>query len=109
MEFAWQLLYYVISIVHLIKNNLSEWILGWYLSDRKKCPSLNANNKFLAKSAIELAAMIRNKEITSYELVKACINRINEVSYLFNIFFFRHQKTDEKFIVFRLIKYLMLS
>lgn len=75
--------------MHLIKNTLSEWILGWYLGERKKCPSLNANNKFLTRSATELAAMIRNKEITSSELVKACINRINEVSIFIHVSFLK--------------------
>lgn len=94
VEFSWQLLYYVISLVHAMKNNLSEWILACYLGEGKKCPPLNANHAFLTKSAVELAAMIRNKEITSYELVKASIERINEVS---SYILFRARAFDSKF------------
>lgn len=79
-ELAWHLLFQVIAIAHLIKNFLLELILGWYLGERKTCPALK-QNKFLTKSAVDLAQMIRRKEITSTQLVQACIDRINEVRF----------------------------
>lgn len=80
IEFSWTLLFYFISLVLVIRDKLSEAILGWYLGDRKQCPPLSAENAILAKSAVDLAKMIRNGELTSYELVESCIKRLNEVS-----------------------------
>lgn len=76
---AKHLLFFVISIAHSVKNLLLEAVLGWYLGDRKLCPPLK-RDRFLMKSATDLAQMIRKKEITSTELVQATIDRINEVS-----------------------------
>lgn len=82
-ELAWHLLFQVIAIAHLIKNLWLELILGWYLGERKTCPALR-KNQFLLKSATDLAMMIRNQEITSTQLVRACIDRIKEVNSLLN-------------------------
>lgn len=85
-ELAWHLLFQVIAIAHLIKNFLLELILGWYLGERKTCPALKGDT-FLTKSAIDLAQMIRKRELTSTKLVQACINRIHDVSSVFGLLF----------------------
>ena len=57
--------------------------LEYYLGDRKKCPNLR-KDFFITKSAVELAELIRNKEITSYQVVNAYVNRIIEVNPVLN-------------------------
>lgn len=47
---------------------------------RQAIPDLEKRHAILAQSAVSLAAKIRNKELTSEELVTACIERIKAVS-----------------------------
>lgn len=58
--------------------------LRWYFGEKKTCPALSDEHQFLKKSATELAAAIRNGEITSTQLVTATIERIREVNGLLN-------------------------
>ena len=51
---------------------------------KKKCPPLK-KNFFVTKSAVEIASMIKNKELTSYEVVNGFINRIIEVLFRYNV------------------------
>lgn len=66
-------------MVLVLKDKLTEIVLGSYLGDKKACPSLTSANRFLEKSAVELARSIRSGEITSTQLVQAVIDRIKEV------------------------------
>lgn len=72
------MLFLFINIAHVVKNFLLDLTLGWYLGQRDRCPSLKENH-FLKKSAIDLAQMIRKREITSTQLILATIARIKEV------------------------------
>lgn len=63
----------------ILKDKLSEISLGWYFGDKKTCPPLKDEHKFLAKSATELASLIRNGQIKSMDLVQATIDRMKEV------------------------------
>lgn len=67
-------------MVLILRDKLSERFLEWYFGEKKSCPRLTEENSFLAKSAVELAAMIRRREISSTKLIQATINRINEVN-----------------------------
>lgn len=83
-DFSWKLLYYVISVVLIVKDQLIEMVLNWYFGDKKTCPALQDEQKFLTKSATELALAIRNGEITSTQLIEAIIKRIKEVNGVLN-------------------------
>ncbi|XP_031632192.1 fatty-acid amide hydrolase 2 isoform X2 [Contarinia nasturtii] len=83
-DFSWKLLYYIISMVLIIKDKITDIILEFYFGEKKTCPPLNSENSFLAKSAIELAALIRNRKVTSTQLVEATINRMKEVNDVLN-------------------------
>lgn len=84
-EFAWKALHYFVSLFLVLKDKTVEAALSWYFGAKETvCPPLNDANRFLSKSAVELAQMIRNGEITSYQLVDACIKRMNEVNKVLN-------------------------
>lgn len=82
-DFSWKLLFHLISMVLILKDKVSEIVLGWYLGEKKTCPPLTTENQFLSKSAVELAELIRNGELTSTKLVQAVIDRMNEVKKIF--------------------------
>lgn len=67
-----------VFLLHSLTDTLLELFFGWFWGERKVCPQLN-ENEFLMKSAVDLAEMIRQKKLTSYQLVKAYIDRIKEV------------------------------
>lgn len=67
-------------MVLTIKDKLSDIFLGWYFGEKKTCSPLSSKNIFLSKNAVELAALIRNRKITSTQLVEATINRMKEVN-----------------------------
>lgn len=84
-EFAWKALHYFVSLFLVLKDKAVEAALLWYFGEKKaECPPLSDDNQFLSKSAVELAQMIRNGEITSYKLVEACVKRMNEVNKVLN-------------------------
>lgn len=58
--------------------------LKWYFGEKKTCPTLHDEHKFLAKSATDMAVAIRNGDITSTQLIQATINRIREVNGFLN-------------------------
>lgn len=68
-----------LMLLWVVVDFILETFLGWYLGEKKSCPPLK-KDFFVAKSAVELAEMIRTRKITSYEVVKAVINRIQEVN-----------------------------
>lgn len=70
---------FIVAMVLLLKDKLTEIVLGVYLGDKKACPPLTSANRFLEKSAVDLAQAIRTREITSTQLVRAIIDRIKEV------------------------------
>lgn len=71
-------------MVLILRDTLTENILRWYLGEKKSCPPLSNENSFLAKSAVELAANIKNGEISATKLIQATINRMNEVNGVLN-------------------------
>lgn len=105
-EFAWHLLFIFINIVHIVKNLLLDLVLGWYLGQRQRCPALK-ENQYLKNSAIDLAQMIRNREITSTQLVKACTQRIKEVTSNFKAFLFVFVITIQQFFICNVGKWIV--
>lgn len=82
-SFAWTIFKNFLLLLWIIIDYVLEAFLGWYLGERKSCPPLK-KDFFVAKSAVELAEMIRTGKLSSYEIVKAYINRIQEVNPLLN-------------------------
>lgn len=73
------LIYFVRSVVDKVVNLFLEW----YLGEKKMCPVLR-KDFFITKSACEIAELIRNRDLTSYEVVNAYINRIIETNIILN-------------------------
>lgn len=82
-DMFWSLLVNFVYIIRLLVDKFVETVLEYYLSDRKKCPALK-KDFFVTKSAVEIAELIRNKDITSYQVVNAYINRIIETNPILN-------------------------
>lgn len=82
-DMFWSLLVNFIYILRLLVDKIVETALEYYLGERKRCPQLK-KDFFVTKSAVEIAEMIRNKDITSYQVVNAYINRIIETNPVLN-------------------------
>ncbi|KAJ2941072.1 hypothetical protein O0L34_g10304 [Tuta absoluta] len=69
--------------------SLYDWfvdlVFGWFWEgSRQRIPDLEEKHRMLVESAVALAARIRSKQLTSVELVQACIERIQVVNPLLN-------------------------
>lgn len=73
----------LVLLLWIFVDFVLELLLGWYWGQKKFCPPLT-KNYFIAQSAVELAEMIHTRKITSYEIVKAYIERMQEVNPLLN-------------------------
>ncbi|XP_030373856.1 fatty-acid amide hydrolase 2 [Scaptodrosophila lebanonensis] len=83
MSFSWStVLEALIYIVHIISDRLLEIILGWYLGQRKSVatPLSLEQQSIVTKSAVELAQLIREKKLKSYDICKAYCDRIETVN-----------------------------
>lgn len=79
----WSLLTNFVYIIRLLVDKLVDTALEWYLGEKRVCPNLR-KDFFITKSAVEIAEMIRNKEISVYNVVNAYINRIIETNPVIN-------------------------
>lgn len=70
-------------IIRLLVDKIVDTSLEYYLGDKKKCPDMK-KDFFVTKSAVEIAELIRNKEISVYQVVNAYINRIIETNPILN-------------------------
>ena len=77
---AWSRLGFTLRVLLDVVSDVSFRLL--YCNSRKGLPPVT--NRLLLLSATELAAKIRKQEITSEQLVEACIERILEVNSLIN-------------------------
>ncbi|XP_053611013.1 fatty-acid amide hydrolase 2-A-like [Plodia interpunctella] len=80
----------------LLFRSILDWVIDlvfsfYWESKRQPIPALDKRHSLLAESAVTLAAKIRNKELTSEELVNICIERIKLVNPILNAV------TDERF------------
>lgn len=70
-------------IIRLLVDKIVDTVLEYYLSDKKKCPDMR-KDFFVTKSAVEIAELIKKKEISVYQVVNAYINRIIETNPILN-------------------------
>ncbi|CAH0694445.1 unnamed protein product [Spodoptera exigua] len=69
-----------------------DMVYGYFWEGKRKpIPALEKRHAILTESAVTLAAKIRNKELKSGDLVKACIERIQQVNPVINAV------TDERY------------
>lgn len=73
----------VLIAVHFFIDFLLETVLNFLLGPAQKCPPL-IKNKFITKAAIEIAADIRENKLSTYDVVKAYIDRLIEVNKVLN-------------------------
>ncbi|KAG4074919.1 hypothetical protein HA402_009344 [Bradysia odoriphaga] len=69
---------------HLVKDFLLNLFCKWYWTNQPLCPPLTREESFLTLSAVDLARMIRTKELSSYKLVESYINRMNKINPVLN-------------------------
>lgn len=78
-DMAISLLKNIFVIIHILIDRAVEYVLNWYWNERKNCVELR-ENFFITKSATDIADIIRRRELTVYHVVKAYIDRTNQVS-----------------------------
>lgn len=74
------------SFFYFIRSLFDKFIafaLELYWGDKKKCPHLK-KDFFVTKSAVDIAELIRNQDISVYQVVNAYINRIIETNPVLN-------------------------
>ncbi|CAG9788525.1 unnamed protein product [Diatraea saccharalis] len=82
---ATNLLKYIFLLFRSYLDMLIDVIFGFFFDGKRQpIPNLEKRHSMLAQSAVTLATKIRNKELTSEELVKACIERIQQVNPILN-------------------------
>merc|ERR1711963_269750 len=72
-------------LIDLITDVVFEWLMVGLIKPRNKLPRNwrvlpPVNNDILMRSATTLAKQIRHKEVKSEDIVRACIDRINEIN-----------------------------
>lgn len=77
-DIAISLLKNVFIILHILIDKAVEAFYSWLWHERKTCVALR-ENFFITKSATDIAAIIRRRELTAYHVVRAYIQRLNEV------------------------------
>ncbi|ALC47998.1 CG5112 [Drosophila busckii] len=72
----------LLTLVHILTDRLLEFTLGWYLGPHKRVatPQSIDQQVILTKSAVDLAKQIRERQLKSYDIVKAYIERIEIVN-----------------------------
>ncbi|KAH8335718.1 hypothetical protein KR074_012007 [Drosophila pseudoananassae] len=72
----------LLALVHILTDRLLEFGLGWYLGPHRRVqgPPSADQQALLSKSAVELAQLIRERKIRSYDIVKAYCERIENVN-----------------------------
>lgn len=82
-DMFWSLLVNFVYIIRLLVDKIVDTVTEYYLDGKKKCPDLK-KDFFVTKSAVEIAELIRNKDISAYQVVNAYINRIIETNPVIN-------------------------
>lgn len=67
-----------VIIIHMLIDRFLELVLEWCLKEKRTATALR-ENFFVSKSAIEIAEMIRKRELKCHQVVKAYIDRMKEV------------------------------
>lgn len=82
-DMMWSILVNFVYIIRALVDKVVDMVMESYLGERKRCPNLR-KDFFVTKSAVEIAELIRKKDITSYQVVNAYINRIIETNPVLN-------------------------
>lgn len=82
MGVNWQkLLDALLVLVHVVIDHILEFALGWYLGPKESVAAPVADKaKIVEKSAVELAQLIRKRQLRSFDVVKAYCDRIKDVN-----------------------------
>lgn len=83
MAFQWKtLLDALITVGHLLLDTLLEFLLSWYLGPRRSCspPQSKEQRRIVTLSAVELARLIKERKLKSFDVVKAYYDRILHVN-----------------------------
>ncbi|XP_067622087.1 fatty-acid amide hydrolase 2 [Eurosta solidaginis] len=71
----------LLPYLHIILDRILEFVLGWILGAARSVPiPPTKKHELLSKSAVELARLIRERKLQSYEVVKAYYDRIIAVN-----------------------------
>lgn len=85
MGILWSVFVNFVGIVHMLVDRLVEMVLERVLPPKQVCPAIvSSDPTIITKSATDLARMIFEKRAKSYAVVKAYIDRINEVNGVLN-------------------------
>ncbi|XP_070504292.1 fatty-acid amide hydrolase 2 isoform X1 [Chironomus tepperi] len=79
----WTLLFFFIYFIRSLVDKIVNFAFEWYWGEKKTCPPLR-KDFFITKSAVEIAELIRQQDISSYQVVNAYINRIIETNPVLN-------------------------
>jgi fatty acid amide hydrolase 2 len=79
----WGLLIYFLQLVRILVDKIVNFVLELYWGEKSQCPTLR-KDFFITKSAVEIAELIRNQDITVYQVVNAYINRLIEINPVLN-------------------------
>lgn len=79
----WSLLCMILYFIRSLFDRFVNYILELYWGPKKTCPPLR-KDFFITKSAVEIAELIRNQDITVYQVVNGYINRIIETNPVLN-------------------------
>jgi fatty acid amide hydrolase 2 len=82
-DMMWSVLMNFFYIIRLLVDKLVDAVLEYWWGEKRQCPDLK-KDFFVTKSAVEIAELIRNKDITAYKVVNAYINRIIETNPIIN-------------------------
>lgn len=83
-DMFWSLLVNFVYIIRLLVDKVVDTALEWYLGEKNQiCPNLR-KDFFVTKSAVEIAELIRKKDMTCYQVVNAYVNRIIETNPIIN-------------------------
>lgn len=79
----WNLLISFFYLLRLTFDKVVSLVLEMYWGQKQTCPPLK-KDFFVTKSAVEIAELIRNQDITVHQIVNAYINRMIEVNPVLN-------------------------
>ena len=79
----WSLVFYFLYLIRTLIDKILNLVLEWYWGEKKTCPPLK-KDFFITKSAIEIAELIKQQDISVYQVVNAYINRIIETNPILN-------------------------
>lgn len=71
------------NFLRLLIDKVVNLVLEFYWGEKKQCPPMR-KDFFVTKSAVEIAELIRNQDISVHQVVNAYINRMIEINPVLN-------------------------